>query len=145
MPEIIKNYVDTGKLKIVFKDFSFLGNDSITGGEYSHAIWELYPGQWYAWRVAMLKAQDQEGDQGFGNAATIDSLIKKQFPQMDDAKIKQQIANKKDQYDGAMAADRSEGSTFGVQGTPGFIIGKTLIPGAAAYATFKAALDSVVK
>ena len=28
LPSVISNYVDTGKVKIVFKDFAFLGNDS---------------------------------------------------------------------------------------------------------------------
>jgi protein-disulfide isomerase len=31
---------------------------------------------------------------------------------------------------------------MGVQGTPGFIIGTTLIPGAVGYAQFKAAIDA---
>src|SRR3989338_7547032 len=30
IPDVIKNYVDTGKVKIVFKDYPFLGEDSIT-------------------------------------------------------------------------------------------------------------------
>jgi protein-disulfide isomerase len=31
IPNLITDYVNTGKLKIVFKDFPFLGNDSMTG------------------------------------------------------------------------------------------------------------------
>ena len=37
---LMDTYVKTGKLKIVFKDFPFLGNDSIVAAEYKHAIWE---------------------------------------------------------------------------------------------------------
>jgi len=145
MPDIIKKYVAAGKLKVVFKDFPFLGNDSMTGAEYEHAVWELYPQQFYNWRVAMYKAQDEEGDQGFGNADSIDQLIAQQFPQFDVAKIRQLVASKKAQYDAAIDADKTEGSTFGVNGTPGFIIGTTLIPGAAPLAQFTAAIDAQLK
>jgi protein-disulfide isomerase len=142
MPDIMTNYVDTGKLKIVFKDFPFLGNDSITGAEYARAVWQLYPGQYFAFRTDMYVAQDEEGDQGFGNAATIDTLIKTKLPQIDDTKIKAAIAANKTAYDAAMNADESEGESMGISGTPGFIIGTQLIAGDEDYATFKAAIDA---
>lgn len=145
MPELVKNYVNTGKLKIVFKDFAFLGEDSTTAAEYARAIWDLYPTQYFAWRTAMYKAQDDEGDRGFGDAPSIDKLIRSSFPQMDSAKIKAQIASKKDAYDAAIAADRAEGSKMGINGTPGFIIGKTRIDGAEPYAHFTAVIDSLLR
>jgi protein-disulfide isomerase len=76
-PTLMKDYVETGKLKIVFKDFAFLGQDSITDAEYARAVWALYPDKYYQWREAMFKAQDAEGDQGFGDAASVDALTKK--------------------------------------------------------------------
>jgi len=145
MPDLIKQYVNTGKLKIVFKDYPFLGNDSTTASEYAHAIWDLYPAQFFAWHTAMFKAQDEEGDQGFGNAATIDQLIAKSFPQMDGAKIKAQLASKKDSYDKAIQADREEGSAMGVNGTPGFVVGTTLISGAQPLSAFTTAIDPLLK
>jgi protein-disulfide isomerase len=145
LPDIVKNYVDTGKVKIVFKDFAFLGNDSITGAEYARAVWHLYPDQYYAWRTAMYVAQDAEGDVGFGNAATIDALIKSQFPKMDDAAIVSDIAKNKSAYDAAIQADQTEGAGFGITGTPGFITGTTEIDGAQPYSAFQAAIDPQLK
>lgn len=144
IPALIKNYVDTGKLKIVFKDFPFLGEDSVTAAEYEHAIWKLYPDKFYAWREAMFKAQDEEGDQGFGDAASIDKLIKG-IAGLDDAKIKADVAANKATYDAEADADKAEGASFGVQGTPGFITGKTLIPGAVDLKTFTDAIDAQLK
>lgn len=141
IPTLIKDYVNTGKLKIVFKDFVFLGQDSITAAEYEHAIWKLYPDKFYTWRDAMYKAQDAEGDQGFGKASTIDALIKK-IPGLDDAKIKADIAANKAKYDAEMQADTQEAQGFGIQGTPGFIIGTKSIDGAQPLENFKAAIDS---
>jgi len=145
MPTLIQKYVDTGKLKIVFKDFAFLGKDSTSAAEYEHAIWELYPSQFYAWRVAMFAAQDAEGDQGFGNAATIGQLITSKFPQMDGAKIQQAISANKAKYGAAIDADKAEGGTFGINGTPGFITGTQLIGGFESLATFTAAIDGQLK
>ncbi len=58
----------------------------------------------------MFDKQDAEGDQGFGDAPSIDALIKK-LPGFDDAKIKALIVQKKTAYDAAMAADQQEGGT----------------------------------
>jgi protein-disulfide isomerase len=144
-PDLVKNYVATGKLKVIFKDFPFLGNDSITAGEYGRSIWKLYPDQYFAWRTAMYTAQDQEGDQGFGNAATIDKLITTSFAAINDATVKVDIAKNKSTYDAVMQADEAEGASFGIQGTPGFIIGKTLIAGAEPLANFTSVIDAQLK
>lgn len=144
LPDIITKYVDTGKLRIVFKDFVFLGADSVTAAEYERAIWELYPDKYFAWRTAMYKAQDEEGDQGFGNAASIDKLDAT-IPGIDAAKVKALVAQKKSQYDGLAQADTAEGQKFGIQGTPGFIIGTQSVDGAQPLSSFTAAIDSQLK
>ena len=145
LPELIKNYVNKGLLKIVFKDYPFLGEDSITAAEYGRAIWDLYPDQYFAWRTAMYEAQDDEGDQGFGDAASIDQLIKNELPKVDVEKVRSAVTSNKAKYDAALTADRDEGTSFGVQGTPGVIIGETLIPGAAPLSDFVSAIDPQLK
>ncbi len=144
IPDLITKYVDTGKLRIVFKDFPFLGNDSITGALYEHAVWDLYPKQFYQWREAMYKAQDQEGDQGFGNEATILKLIAT-IPGLDANKLKAQVASHKDAYTTDMNNDRDEGASFGVQGTPAFITGTQFIAGAESPSVFTDAIDAQLK
>src|SRR5438876_951549 len=56
---------------------------------------------------------------------------------IDANKVKTAVASNKDAYDKAIAADQQEGASFGIQGTPGFIVGKTLIAGAEAFSSFK--------
>jgi len=140
MPDIIKTYVDTGKVKVVFKEFAFLGDDSFTAAQYAYAIWELYPQQFYNWRVAMMKAQDEEHG-GFGDAESIDELIQTKFPQLDLAKITKHIDEKQGEYTAKMQAEKEEASSFGINGTPGFITGTKMIGGDAPFSTFKAAID----
>lgn len=48
------SHVKTGKLRIVFKDFQFLGPASTEAGLYSRAVWEAYPDRWHDWFKAMM-------------------------------------------------------------------------------------------
>ena len=141
LPSVITKYVDTGEAKIVFKDFSFLGPDSDTAALNARAIWNLYPAQYFAWRTAMFKAQDQEGNVGFGNQASITKLTGT-ISGIDVNKVAQAISKNQTQYKSAIDADRAEGESFGVQGTPGFIIGTQLITGVDTLANFSKAIDT---
>jgi len=144
LPEIIKNYVNTGKAKVVFLDFPFLGKDSITGAEYGLSIWKLYPDKFFTWRTAMYNAQDEEGDKGFGNAASIDKL-NATISGLNTAKIIADVQANKATYDAQMQAERSEGQKFGINATPSFIIGTQVIAGAQPYAVFQTAIDALLK
>lgn len=143
-PQIIKDYVDTGKVKIVMMDFTFLGNDSVVAALYNRSIWKLYPSQYLAWRTAMYVAQDQEGDQGFGNAATIDKL-NATIPGLDAAKIAADVKANTSTYQAMVDADRAEATKAGINATPGFIIGTQSILGAYPYANFQAAIEADLK
>jgi protein-disulfide isomerase len=142
LPQLIKDYVDTGKAKVVFMDFTFLGNDSVTAALYSRSVWKLYPDQYFAWRTAMYTAQDAEGDQGFGDAESIDKLDAT-VPGLDAAKIAADVKANASSYQTLVDADRAEGQKQGVNATPSFVIGTQLIQGAYPYPTFQAALDAV--
>ena len=144
LPDLIKNYVDTGKVKIVFMDFVFLGNDSVTAALYSRAIWKLYPDQYFAWREAMYEAQDEEGDQGFGDSASIDKLDAT-IAGIDAAKVANDVKANTGVYQAAIDSDRAEAAKAGVNATPSFVIGTKLIPGAVPYATLQAAIDPLLK
>jgi protein-disulfide isomerase len=140
LPQIITNYVDTGKVKVVFKDYAFLGPDSTTAALYENAIWELYPESHWEWREAMYEAQDEEHG-GFGDEDSIVALTRT-ISGIDADRVKAAVAANSARYQEEADGDRNEGSSMGVQGTPGFIIGTTLIPGAVGYAQFKAAIDA---
>ncbi len=143
LPDIIKNYVDTGKVRIVFMDFVFLGNDSETAALYGRAVWDLYPQQYFAWRTAMYKAQDEEGDKGFGNAASIDKLDAT-IPGLDAAKIKAAVAANKATYQQQINADQAEATKIGINGTPAFVIGTTTLSGAYPYSAFQQVIDGTL-
>ena len=141
---LIKSYVDSGRLKIVLKDFAFLGEDSTVAAEYGHAVWEMYPDKYRKWHEAMFKAQDQEGDQGFGDEPSILKLTGT-IPGMDAGKLKALVAQKKKEYDAVASANQQEAVKYGIQGTPGSVTGKQVISGAQPAEVFTAAIEAQLK
>ena len=144
LPQIVTDYVDTGKVRIVFMDFNFLGEDSTTAGLYNRAVWKLHPDTYFAWRTAMYTAQDDEQDVGFGDAASIDKL-NATIAGIDVVKVAADVKANMNAYQTAMDADRAEGQKNGVSATPSFIIGTALIQGAYPYVNFKTAIDALLK
>ena len=104
LPVLIKNYVDKGTLKIVFKDFAFLSEDSDTAALWGRAIWDLYPGKYWEWREAMYHAQDEEHG-GFGDAASILALTRK-ISGVDANAVKARVVAQKDAYTKLIEAER---------------------------------------
>lgn len=143
-PDIVKNYVDTGKVKVVFMDFTFLGEDSVTAALYNRSVWALYPSQYFAWRTAMYTAQDDEGDQGFGDAASIDKLTAT-IAGIDAAKVAADVKANAATYQAFVDSDRAEAQEAGIKATPSVVVGKTLIQGAYPYASFQTAIDALLK
>lgn len=144
-PQLVENYVKAGKLKIVFKDFQFLGEDSTTAALFARAVWDASPDLYYDWLKAVMDAQDDEGDQGFGDLASIEKVTKEKVPGIDIAKVKSLMESKKAQYTQAINASRAEGASFGINGTPSVIVGTKLLSGAVPYAAVAAAVDEALK
>lgn len=138
--QIIANYADSGKVKIVYKDLAFLGANSTTIALAARAVWEVAPDKFEAWHALMFEKQGNPV--GWGSKA--DVLAATKSLGIDDVQIGQLMDSKAAQYQAALDADKAEGATFGITSTPSFIIGKQRIVGAQSYATFQAAIDTVL-
>jgi protein-disulfide isomerase len=133
-PQIEENYVKTGKVKIVFKDFPL---DSI------HP--EATP--------AALAARCA-GDQGkywemhdilFTNQATLSNSAYKQWAvqlDLDAEEFNTCLDTRK--HLSAVRSNLAEGQQAGIQGTPGFIINGQLISGAQPFPVFQQAIESAL-
>lgn len=140
-PVLYEKYVKTGKLKIVFKDFQFLGPDSLTGALYGRAVWELFPNQYYAWAQAMAEAQDEE-HAGFGDEASVAKLTGT-IPGIDGTAVAAAVKANQARYEALISASRDEASALGVGGTPSVIIGDKLLTGRSP-AQFVAEISAIV-
>jgi protein-disulfide isomerase len=140
MKQVYDEYVVNGKVRIIYKDFQFLGPDSMTAGLYARAVWDAYPDKFYEWFTAMMVAQDQE-HAGFGDEATVKALTAT-IAGIDAERVAKLTVDNKAKYEAAMAADRAEGQSLGVNGTPATLIGTQVLSGAQPYAAVKAAIDA---
>jgi protein-disulfide isomerase len=146
-PEIVRDYVDTGKVKIVFKDVVFLsprmGSDSLTGALYSLSVWKLYPEKYHEWRTKYFENQDEEGA-GFGSASSIDEM-NATIVGIDAKKISEDVKVNTGEYTKIAQATTAEAQRLGVTATPSVIVGNEIIAGAYPYAAFQAAIEKVLK
>ncbi|KKQ34304.1 MAG: DSBA oxidoreductase [Microgenomates group bacterium GW2011_GWA2_37_6] len=143
LPTLIEKYVNTGKLKVVFKDFQFLGEDSTTAGLTENAVWETAPQSFGAWQKAMYENQDDENG-GWGKKEDIIALART-IPGIDADKVSLLMDQKKDVYQKELDEDNQEGSKFGVSGTPGFVIGDQSISGAQPTSAFTQVIDALLE
>lgn len=143
MPQLVKEYVDTGKVKIVFKDFQFLGDDSQTLGQFSRAVWTVAPTMFYQWHEAVYDNQGTENT-GWATQEKILSITKDVLGAGKTDQVAQLVKANGASYQKEMDADKTEGSEFGVSGTPSFIIGKQRIDGAVPYAQIKASIEAAL-
>ena len=144
MPQIVSDYVNTGKAKVVFKDYQFLGADSQTLGQTARAVWDVAPDKFYEWHKAVYDNQGTENT-GWATADKIRSITEGVLGTADTNKVLALVKTNGATYQKEMDADKAEGSGFGVSGTPSFIIGKQLIVGAVPYTQLQTAIETALK
>ncbi len=149
-PEIKKNYVDTGKLKIVFRDYPLPFHNPLATTEAIAANCSREQGGdavYYKYHDEVFNRTKSNG-QGLAK----DDLYKIA------ADLKLNAGNFKscldsEKYKDEIAKDTADGSAAGVSGTPTVFIGKssadgnitaTKVVGAQPYASFKATLDQML-
>lgn len=107
------------KLRFVFKELPVLGPDSVVAAQAALAAAKLDQAKYYDFHVALMQSKDL--DRG-----TILAIAVKQGYDRD------QIAAEMDQdwVKTRIAENQALAEKLGISGTPSFVIGKTLIPGA---------------
>lgn len=132
---IKKEYIDSGKVKFVYRDFPL---DSIHPNARGAAIAaECADEQEKFWEYHDLLFEKQAEWAGVGG-----SLFKQYANELglDSGKFNNCIDSNK--YDDEVNKDLADGSQAGITGTPGFIINGQLLSGAQPFASFKAAIDA---
>lgn len=147
LPMLYSRYVQAGKVKIVFKDFQFLGPNSVTAGEVARAVWQAYPKDFYQWRQSIFQNQGEENHNPDPNGLSMYLNLTTKVAGIDTNKIAQLVAQNKTQYDAAIKAGRDESNKFGVDGTPSFIVGNGNLPiiGGAPLQQFSKLIDAQKK
>jgi protein-disulfide isomerase len=144
MVQIVSDYVNTGKVKVVFKDFQFLGLDSQTLGQTARAVWDVAPDKFYKWHKAVYDNAGTENT-GWATPDKIRSITVGVLGATDTDKVLVLVKTSGAAYQKEMDADKAEGNGFGINATPSFIIGKQLVVGAVPYDQLKTAIETALK
>lgn len=132
--DIVKNYVDTGKVKMIFKDFTIIGQDSVTAANAAHCAQEQ--GKFWEYHDALYNNWSGENT-GWASITDLNQFA-------------QQVGLNQDQFNQCMTQAKympvvkgsvSDANTLGLTGTPDFFIiapdnSVTKIVGAQPYEVF---------
>jgi len=138
--KLLENYVDTGKVKIIFKDFTIIGPDSITAAHAAHCaddqslFWEYHDTLYNNWDGENNGWASSENllrmahDVGLNIDEFTDCMLNEIHTQI-------------------ISASNADARTLGLTGTPGFFVISpnnqvTKIPGAQPFHVFQKIFDS---
>jgi len=141
-PSITRDYIETGKVNLVFVDLAFLGRDSPKAAQASYCAEDQ--GMYWDYHDLLYNSQEPEIDGGWANSERLKAFAFSLGLDMNlfDSCLDSGKYSKRVQYNIQQARDH------GVKGTPGFFIvgpdGQQQIGGAQPFSVFKQILDSMI-
>lgn len=137
LPQVIKDYVDTGTASIVYKHSAFLGQESIWAAQASECAADQ--GKFWDFHNLLFARQNGENQGAF----TLDKLIgfAKEL-KLDMTRFEPCLTS--NETLARVQADAQEGRTAGVTGTPTFFINGQLFAGARPYDQFRAVIERLL-
>lgn len=131
LPLIVSEYVDTGKVRIVFRDFPIAGHQN---AQKAAEASECADEQGKFWEYH---------DKLFANQQYLGIVDLKQYAKdlgLDSAKFDQCLDSGK--YASEVQKDFQDGQSYGVSGTPTFFVNDIQIVGAQPFSVFKQAIEA---
>ncbi len=135
--QIISNYVNTGKAKFVFKNYAFLGQESVWASEAAECANEQ--GKFWEYHDWLYNNQAAESNLIYYSKA---NLIKYSSKVGLDLNQFSSCLNS-DKYSTKVTAEFNEGKDAGVTGTPTIFINGQSVVGAQPFSVFKTIIDSI--
>lgn len=123
--ELIK---EDKKIRIVYKEFPILGEPSMEMSRVAIAVNMVSPQSFKKFHDALMKTNER------GKAAALKAV---KAAGINSAKVEEVLKSEKDKIDQILNSNLMLGNSIGINGTPGFVVGEELIPGALGLAEFK--------
>lgn len=136
-PVLVRRYVDTGKLRIEWRDFPYLGPQSMTAAEAARAA----AGQGKFWQYHnALYANQHPVNSGALTESYLVGLARRLG--LNTARFRADMTSPATAH--AVKADLQQGTALGINGTPAFLIGPTPVFGAQPTATFEKVINAAL-
>lgn len=136
-PQIISDYVNTGKAAFYFRNYAFLGPASIVAANAAECANEQ--GKFWAFHNYMYDNQPSETDTSMYNTTTLTNIAGQLG--MNTTQFQSCLSSNK--YQKSVDGDLADGQKAGVNGTPTLFINGYMLVGALPYSSFKTAIDCI--
>jgi protein-disulfide isomerase len=143
LSRLITDYVATGKVKVMFKDVAFVGQDSLTASYASRAVLETAPDKFFVWYKTILDHQGNENN-GWANRDNIIALTRT-IPEIDADKVGRLMTRRAGDYRKRISANIAEANAKGIKGVPAVSIGSELLVGYEAYDKVKGVVEAALR
>ena len=137
-PKLIKDYVETGKAKFIFRHFEILGEESTKAGNAAECANEQ--NKFWPYHDYLYKNMPEKSNLSFYDTDNFISIASKL--NLDSNQFKSCLENSK--YDKFVSDDLSLGKQLGVVGTPTTFINGVAVSGAQPYEIFKTIIDQAL-
>lgn len=134
-PQLMKDYIDTGKAKFAFRHYQFLGPASVLAGNAAECANEQ--NKFWKYHDYLYQNQPDESDTSMYTTDKLTEIAGNLGMNTD--QFKSCLDNKK--YDKNVSDDLSAGQQAGVTGTPTTFINGLMVGGAQPYSVFKTIID----
>ena len=144
-PQIVENYIETGKANLVFLDMPFLGSDSTPASEATYCADDQ--GKYWEYHSMLFTYQEDEIDGGWANANRLQAIA---FNLGLDIEQFDKCMTTDDHYSRVNYNKQVAVTEFGAKSTPTFMIINSIsgeaqrIVGAHPYSTFENIIDSLL-
>ena len=122
------------KVRIIYKDFPILGEPSQEMSRVSVAVNMIAPSSFRKFHDALMKTNER------GKSAALKAA---KSAGVDSKKLEETLKSKKSEIEKILQDNVALGSSIGINGTPAFVIGEELIPGAMELASFKEKISAL--
>lgn len=139
-PKIREEYIKTGKVKMIYRDFAFLGPESIDAAMASQCAAEQK--NFWGYHDALYAAESADGVEHNGNLSeqlfkTIASGLGLDRTRFDSCLTSQK-------YFKEIEKDYNDGVSAGVRGTPATFVNGKMVSGAMAYSAFRELIEGAL-
>ncbi len=122
------------KIRVIFKEFPILGEASVEVSRVSIAVNLTSPSSFLKFHDALMKSNERNKAGALKIAKSVGLDVKK---------IEIALSSQKDKIEQIIQSNIALGSAIGISGTPGFVVGDELIPGAMDIETFKEKIKAI--
>lgn len=124
LPEVIEEHVGTGTVRIVFIEYPYLSEASMTAAVMDRCVWRQVrddrPSRYWPWHSAVFEAQ---GEKNSGWASRTNLLdITRQVEGVDAAAVDACLWDRGSDIESEIRADVERAAALGIRGSPAFVL-----------------------